>query len=109
MTTLHSFDGTDGANPYAGLIQATDRKLYGTTRLGGTNNQGTIFQITLTGKLATLYSFCSQTNCTDGSSPQAKLVQASDGNFYGTTSAGGSMSGGTVFSLSIKNDLASRW
>jgi uncharacterized repeat protein (TIGR03803 family) len=101
LATLHSFDGADGATPYAGLVLANDGDLYGTTRLGGVNNGGAIFKITLAGTLTTLYSFCSQTNCTDGSFPQAALVQATNGSFYGTTTAGGSADSGTVFSLSV--------
>jgi uncharacterized repeat protein (TIGR03803 family) len=58
--------------------------LYGTTFFGGTGghgtNGGTVFKITLTGDLTTLYSFCSQPNCTDGGFPEAGLVQATDGN-----------------------------
>ena len=47
LTTLHSFDGSDGANPSAGLIQATDGNFYGTTYYGGANNDGTVFRLTL--------------------------------------------------------------
>jgi len=106
LTTLHSFDGTDGAGPRAGLIQATDGNFYGTTAGGGANGQGTIFKITPGGTLTTLYSFCSQSGCMDGSGPEAALVQA-NGNFYGTTLFGGAFRGaacsscGTVFSLSV--------
>ncbi len=98
LTTLHSFAGTDGASPYAGLIQATDGNFYGTTTYGGISNSckdvtfsgcGTVFRITLDGTLTTLHSFCSLTNCTDGTEPLAGLIQATDGNFYGTTTYGG--------------------
>src|ERR1022692_816462 len=84
LTTLHSFAGypTDGAGPFAGLVQATNGDLYGTTNSGGDNGapnggDGTVFQITPGGALTTLYSFCSQggTSCTDGADPQAALVQ----------------------------------
>ena len=108
LTTLHSFDGTDGAYPWAGLIQATDRNLYGTTYGGGANGDGTVFKITPSGSLTTLYSFCSQSSCTDGTNPVAALVQATSGDFYGTTEDGGEFlsaacpSGcGTVFSRSV--------
>jgi hypothetical protein len=47
-----------------------------------------VFEITPTGKLTTLYQFCSQTNCTDGAYPIAGLLQASNGYFYGTTTYG---------------------
>jgi len=66
FTKLVSFNGTDGANPYAGVIQATDGNFYGTTYAGGAGNCsggcGTVFKITAKGTLTTLYSFCSQTN-----------------------------------------------
>lgn len=78
FTTLHSFDGTDGANPSAGVVQGADGNLYGTASEGG-GGYGTIFKITPTGTLTTLHSF----DGTDGFSPQAELVQATDGNFYG--------------------------
>src|ERR1017187_8900307 len=80
LTTLFSFDGTDGAVPQAGLVQATNGHLYGTTESGGTSTNGTVFKITPGGTLTTLYSFCSQTNCTDGANPYAGLVQAANGN-----------------------------
>ena len=89
LTTLYSFTDTDGSYPLAGLVQATDGNFYGTTQRGGANGAGTVFKITAAGKLTTLYSFCAQTGCTDGVFPNARLVQATDGNFYGTTSAGG--------------------
>src|SRR5580700_6700851 len=69
FTTLFSFDGTDGNNPFAGLVQATNGDLYGTTLEGGANNGGTIFKITPSGTLTTLYSFCPQSGCTDGAIP----------------------------------------
>ena len=100
LTTLHSFDGSDGSAPVSGLIQATNGKLYGTTEQNGTNGGGTVFEITTGGKLTTLYNFCSQTNCTDGSAPIAGLLQDTNGKFYGTTSAGGTNGYGTVFRLS---------
>lgn len=98
---VHSFDGTDGYLPFAGLIQGTDGNLYGTTSFGGANNDGTIFQITTAGALTTLYTFCSETNCADGANPDGALVQGTDGDFYGTTNAGGSNADGTVFKLSM--------
>jgi len=99
FTTLHSFDSTDGAYLYAGLVQGTDGNFYGTTYGGGANGDGTVFQITPGGTLTTLYSFCSQSGCTDGENPQAALVQGIDGNFYGTANAGGANGYGTVFQI----------
>jgi uncharacterized repeat protein (TIGR03803 family) len=93
LTALYSFcsqsNCPDGADPYAGLIQATDGDFYGTTSAGEADNSGTVFKITPRGTLTTLYSFCSQSNCTDGGAPTAGLVQAADGDFYGTTNVGG--------------------
>jgi uncharacterized repeat protein (TIGR03803 family) len=105
LTTLHSFDGTDGANPFAGLVQATNGNLYGATSLGGANNLGAIFKITPDGALTMLYSFCSQSGCTDGAQPYATLVQAINGNFYGTTEFGGANNDGSVFSITPSDVL----
>src|ERR1022692_3185202 len=93
LTTLYSFcsqtNCTDGANPYAGLVQAANGDLYRTTNYGGVNGDfGTVFKITPTGTLTTLYSFCSQSGCTDGALLIAGLVQAANGDFYGTTYVG---------------------
>jgi uncharacterized repeat protein (TIGR03803 family) len=104
LTTIYNFcslpNCTDGLSPFAGLIQGTDGDLYGTTQGGGTNNNGTVFKITLGGALTTLYNFCSQPNCADGCSPNAGLVQATDGNFYGTTYwCGANYIYGTVFKM----------
>jgi uncharacterized repeat protein (TIGR03803 family) len=107
LTTLHSFcsqgaypDCTDGYYPSQALIQATDGAFYGTTENGGANGKGTVFKVTPSGKLTTLYSFCSQSGCPDGSIP-ISLVQDTNGIFYGTTYAGGANDDGTVFSLSV--------
>src|ERR1035441_3242657 len=106
LTTLHSFDYTDGASPYAGLIQATDGKLYGTTYEGGANVlNGTVFKITTSGTLTTLHNFCSLSGCTDGASPYAGLVQATDGNLYGTTYLGGANGYGTLFKITTSGTL----
>ena len=94
---LHSFDGTDGAQSHAGLIQGTDGNLYGTTAYGGSDNDGTVFKIPLGGgsltKLATFHG-------TNGILPLAGLVQEG-GNLYGTTSMGGSDGAGTVFTIPL--------
>jgi uncharacterized repeat protein (TIGR03803 family) len=90
LTTLHAFLGTDGADPLGRLIWFGGN-LYGTTYGQGSTQtfSGTVFKVTPSGVLTTLYAFCSQPACADGSFPDAGLVQASDGNFYGTTSQGG--------------------
>ncbi len=99
VTTLYTFCSVFVGNPVSGrhwprksgLIQGKDGNLYGTTGGGGSyfSNGGTIFQLTLAGKLTTLYSFCPQFPCTDGMNPQGTLYQTSDGTLYGTTMSGG--------------------
>jgi uncharacterized repeat protein (TIGR03803 family) len=93
FTVLHSFTGADGAYPGAALVQATNGDFYGTTVYGGANcapnGCGTIFEITPSGALTTVYSFFSQAACTDGANPAAGLVQAANGDLYGTAQAGG--------------------
>jgi uncharacterized repeat protein (TIGR03803 family) len=112
FTTLHSFctqtSCTDGGSPYGPLLQASNGKLYGTTPSGGTHYYGTIFAITTSGSFARLYSFCSQANCADGDDPEAGLIQATDGNFYGGTYQGGSYGvygGGTIFQFTPAGHL----
>src|SRR5271170_7128226 len=87
LTTLHSFCSQsgcmDGESPYAGLVQGTDRNLYGTTLEGGARGYGTVFKITPSGKLTTLHSFCSQSSCPDGNYLYAPLSSATDGDLYG--------------------------
>jgi uncharacterized repeat protein (TIGR03803 family) len=114
LTTLYDFCATypcsDGARPWAGLVLAANGDLYGTTAFYGANSNfegGTIYRITQAGLLTTIYSFCSQPNCTDGSFPWGTLIQATDGDLYGTTVKGGNISGevcspygcGTVFKI----------
>jgi uncharacterized repeat protein (TIGR03803 family) len=106
LTTLVNFSGSNGNYPTAPVIQATDSNFYGTTNLGGTNTSGTVFKMTPTGTFTTLYSFCSQQSCADGEYPNAGLLQASDGNLYGTTSDGGAHgTGGTVFKITPSGNL----
>jgi len=105
FTTLASFSGTNGANPHAGLMQVTDGDLYGTTKLGGAQFRGSVFKITASGTLTTLHSFCSLALCSDGANPYAPLVQAANGDLYGTTAAGGMCAEGTVFKISLHGAL----
>jgi uncharacterized repeat protein (TIGR03803 family) len=104
FTTVYSFCNCgDGAYPFGTLIQATDSNIYGTTELGGANNYGTVFVVnTAAGTLKTLHSF----DNSDGSQPDGGLLQATDGNLYGTAAAGGDSSCqyggcGTLFRLSL--------
>jgi uncharacterized repeat protein (TIGR03803 family) len=87
--TLHTFTAAEGQSVTAGLVQGTDGNFYGVASSGGANDWGTIFKMTPAGDLTVLYSFCSVSNCADGATPYDALIQASDGNFYGTTSKGG--------------------
>src|SRR5260370_10911561 len=105
FTTLHSFDGTDGNKSFAGLVQATNGNLYGTTYYGGTKDSGEVFEITPGGTLTTLYSLCSKSGCTDGEYTYATPVQGTDGNFYGTTYLGGAKELGTVFKITPSGTL----
>ena len=96
----------DGEFPFGGLILAADGNFYGTADIGGANHDGAAFRVTPGGTEATIYSFCSLTNCPDGAAPQAELVQGTDGNFYGTTSSGGDSQGhGTIFRLAPDGTL----
>jgi uncharacterized repeat protein (TIGR03803 family) len=107
LFTLHTFSGKDGKFPYGALIQATDGNFYGTTYTGGQNDPsncqglgcGTIFKITPFGAFSTIYNFCSKSDCVDGQWPTVGLIQGSDGNFYGTTQAGGRYNYGTIFRI----------
>jgi uncharacterized repeat protein (TIGR03803 family) len=110
LTTIYTFcsrkNCADGAEPQEGLLQAADGNFYGTTMAGGANKKGTVFALTPTGKLRTLYSFCSLSSCTDGELPVAGLIQGSDGNFYGTTLQGGvGFRWGTVFEITPSGAL----
>lgn len=103
LTTLHNFcssDCTDGAEPFGPLVQATDGNLYGTTKFGGVDGGGIVFQTTPRGQLTTLYAFCTLANCADGEFPEAGLLQATNGSFYGTTFGNVPQNDGTTFSLS---------
>src|SRR5579871_385927 len=86
FTELYSFCTnpplcTDGEFPFGGLVQAADGNFYGTAAKGGNSYNGTIFRITPSGMLTTVYLFCSQSGCTDGSLPYAGLVLAPNGDF----------------------------
>ena len=99
LTVLHNFAGSDGANPSAAMVLATDGNFYGTAYNQGPNgvNAGTVFKITPSGTLTTLYDFCQQSpHCKDGWHP-LKLIQGRDGNFYGVTQYGNDI--GDIYKL----------
>ncbi len=94
-TALHYFGNSgDGACPWAGPIEGTDGNYYGTTTtVCGFGSLSTIYKLTSTGTLTTLYTF------TDGSNVTAALIQATDGNFYGVTESGGANGDGEIFKM----------
>jgi uncharacterized repeat protein (TIGR03803 family) len=103
LTTLHGFTGTSDGGIPNGLVQGTNGVLYGTTQSGGVISAGgTVFALSTSGVLTTLISF----RGTNGSKPEAALVQAADGNFYGTTFFGGLIGEGTVFRMTPDGSLA---
>lgn len=114
---LHSFgDGSvtnDGLEPQASLIQASDGNFYGTTEWGGKAGEGAAFRMTPAGQVTILHSFGDGTVAYDGLNPETPVIQAKDGNLYGTTAAGGGdpigiTSGnveGTIYRLSLDGQL----
>jgi len=95
VTTLHTFNGSDGLHPSGGLIVSPSGILYGTTGSNADNFRGTVFSITTAGHLVNLHQFCVVTGCPDGVFPLAGLFLANNG-FWGTTAGGD----GTIFNIS---------
>src|SRR5712692_639150 len=112
LTPVYTFSpyltAGDGGGPRGALMQASDGNFYGTTSYGGSSGCGyygpgcgTVFSTALDGTITILHSF----SFADGVVPSANVIQASDGNFYGTTSLGGSSSCnggsgcGTIFKI----------
>jgi len=114
FNVIYSFcaeqDCADGASP-AGIIRDTSGNIFGTTSVGGTYGQGTIFELSKDGSgqwhEKVLYSFCAQPGCADGGTPQGKLIVDGGGSLYGTTAAGGA-GGGVAFELK-PNHGSTRW
>jgi uncharacterized repeat protein (TIGR03803 family) len=109
LTTVYSFcsltDCTDGTGPAGPLVRTAEGDIYGITTGGGITNSlcvpscGTIFKLTPTGTLTTLYRFCSQAGCADGFSTLSGLIEAADGDLYGLTPSGGEYGYGTIFKI----------
>jgi uncharacterized repeat protein (TIGR03803 family) len=97
-TVLHSFAGPDGRQPLGGLIRDNAGNLYGVTFYGGKFDLGTVFKLDAPGNETVLYNF---KGGTDGWYPEARLLQDSGGNLYGTTPFGGNFNCGTVFKLDL--------
>jgi uncharacterized repeat protein (TIGR03803 family) len=100
---LTGFNSFDGAYPTGTLIQASNGMLYGTTQNDGpnSNSAGTVFSVAGGGTLTTLHVF----DGTDGSIVYAGLVEATNGNFYGTTVQGGANGYGTVYEMTPSGTL----
>ena len=123
VTALYNFCSqtscADGNRPMGSLVLGKDGNFYGVTYDGGNETNvntggGTIFKISPSGQLTTIYSFCSQATCPDGYGPIGTLVQGSDGDFYGMTAYGGANSpptsntangGGTIFKITPSGQL----
>ncbi|MBA3912411.1 MAG: hypothetical protein H0X25_00795 [Acidobacteriales bacterium] len=108
LTTLHVFQPGEGAQPTAPLYQGTDGNFYGAAVIGGkvwdpscTEGCGTLFSLTPSDNLTVLHTFCETAGCPDGQNPYGPVVQATDGNFYGTAEQGGSSGDGIVYKLSL--------
>ncbi|HET9307877.1 MAG TPA: choice-of-anchor tandem repeat GloVer-containing protein [Candidatus Sulfotelmatobacter sp.] len=96
LTTLVSFDGSNGNGPVGTLTEGSDGNFYGVTYGGGSQyDYGTVFKVTPQGVLTTLNQF----DFTHGAQPYAGVIQATDGNFYGTTYSGGAWGGGTIYKI----------
>ena len=96
LTTLFSFNLTNGANPLGGLLADANGDLFGTTDAGGLNNNGTVFELVNnngTYTLNTLVNF----NGANGAYPNAGLIADANGDLFGTTVEGGSNNLGTLF------------
>jgi uncharacterized repeat protein (TIGR03803 family) len=100
FSILYNFDFAVGSgySPWAGLLQGSDAAFYGTVP-SGPSSQGAVFRLTAAGSYTVLHTFGSAPG--DGQMPYGALIQASDGALYGTTSAGGSASLGTVYKLNL--------
>jgi uncharacterized repeat protein (TIGR03803 family) len=104
VQTICTFNYTNGAEPVAVLTQGVDGNFYGTTSSGGANDYGTVFMVTPTGTLTTLFSFTNWAN-------PSSLTPNNDGNFYGTTGLGGVANSlnvegmGTIFQVTTNGNL----
>jgi uncharacterized repeat protein (TIGR03803 family) len=106
LTTVYGLGlAVDGANPYDGVVEATDGNFYGTTLYGGSNYDGTVFKLTPGGTLTSLYGFGSMHSQPVPAFPIAPLIQATDGRLYGTTSDGGNPGPGAIFRITLTGTL----
>jgi uncharacterized repeat protein (TIGR03803 family) len=104
-SVIYSFAGTpDGWQAWGSLITDSAGNLYGTTRYGGTNGGGTVYELTPnsngTWTETILHSFAALGQGPDGNTPMAGVIFDAAGNLYGTTYSGGAYGWGTVFEMS---------
>jgi uncharacterized repeat protein (TIGR03803 family) len=99
VTVMYSFDFTHGSHPNGPLVQGTDGNFYGTTSGGGTLDGGVVFKLTPAKVLTVLYNFNAKPGSVDGNLVDAGVIQATDGNFYGVTDAGGTSGFGIVYKV----------
>lgn len=104
LKTLHSFSGSDGQSPAAGLVEGPEGALYGTTASGGSGGFGVVFKITTEGVFTKLVDFTGPSGIAPGSVPHGLMYHA-DGYFYGVTQAGGAAAAGTVFRMTAAGEL----
>jgi uncharacterized repeat protein (TIGR03803 family) len=106
VTYLAHFNGTNGNGPSGPVVQASDGNFYGTTVHGGVNAQGNVFRMTPSGKITSIYSFCSKANCADGQFPTTGPVLGTDRNLYGVTYEGGDgSSSGTIYKMTLSGKI----
>jgi len=96
LTLLHIFPGINQIQP---LVQGFDGDFYSVVAQGGTALYGFAYKITPQGDVTILHNFRDGSVANDGITPQAALIQASDGNFYGTTTNGGTAGSGAIFKM----------
>jgi uncharacterized repeat protein (TIGR03803 family) len=101
-SVIHTMNSTtEGANSYSSLTEGKDGNLYGVAYYGGSNSKGTIFKVSTGGILTVLRHL---NGSADGANPRGDLIQAKDGNFYGTCYGGGQLSNGTIFKISANGN-----
>ncbi len=97
ITTLHSFNGSDGSFPWGGLTLGPDGNFYGGTPNGGAGSFGVIFKISSTGEYTVLHNFLYPPN--GGAGPYSPPMLAADGSFYGVAWSGGTLGGGVIYRI----------
>lgn len=103
VTVVYDFDNTHGGVPWGGVVQGADGNFYGTASSGGTSSGGVAFRVSPGGTIKVLHNFPTG-DPSDGNDPIAGLVAATDGSFYGATSAGGIGGFGVLFKVTSSGD-----